>query len=897
MRKGLLKIGSWIVLRLLALRYRIEVKGLESIQGKKGVLFLPNHPAEIDPIIVYNLLARRFRPRPLVIAHFYYLRGARFFMELIRAIPVPNFELSANSWKVRQIEKCLEKVREEIQKGENFLIYPSGHLKREGHESIGGNSFVQKLLEACPETKVVLVRSSGLWGSSFSCAFSEESPDFWESLTRGIRVIFKNGIFFVPKRKVTIELEEVGVDFPKQGTRLEINQALEKWYNRYVNDQGEVVTSEPLRLISYSAYRHEVPLVTKEEKKSEKKVALDVPETIREEIYRELKKLSKASEIKEEMDLSRDLGLDSLDLASIHAFMDQKFDVETTSPGQLKTVYDLLKLVVEGSVSKPKLDTENLKHYEWPEEEFRRKVKAPEGRTIPEAFLHVCDRMGKAMACGDALTKIMSYREVKIGVMVLARRFREFPEKYVAILLPSTMACYIVILALQFAGKIPVMLNWTGGERNLQYAKDLLGLKRILSSRRFLERAEVLELGALEEDLLLLEDFRQGVSLWNKLSGGLLVRKGAAALAKKFSLDRLQEEDPAVILFTSGTENYPKAVPLSHKNILSNQRSAMECVDLHKEDILYGALPPFHSFGFSVTGLFPILAGLRVFFAPDPTDSHGIARDCFYRKITLICLAPSFYRNLFRVASPRQLKSLRLFVAGAEKAPPELFEHVKRLGGNKEMIEGYGITECSPIVTINRQGEAAQGVGKPLPGIELCVIHPETEERIAEDQQGEVCIRGPSVFSGYLGKEASNPFIEIEGKEWYRSGDIGHLSPDGALILGGRLKRFVKIGGEMVSLSAIEEALATFSRKEELIKPEAETPQLVIGVEEGERPTLILFTTFEMDVETANRVLKEEGFARIVKVAASYRIDEIPMTGTGKVELRRIRELVKEKHA
>ncbi|MCB1109756.1 MAG: AMP-binding protein [Chlamydiia bacterium] len=897
MRRIVHWIGSYLIFKLLSMRYAINVKGLERLKGKGGYLFLPNHSAEVDTLINYTLLARRFRPRPLVIEHFYYLRGARFFMDMIRALPMPNFELSANSWKIKQVEKCLQSVKEGIRKRDNYLIYPSGHLKREGYETIGGNSFIHRLLEVCPETKVVLMRVNGLWGSSFSCALTGKSPDFWEMVKQGFKVALKNGIFFIPKRKVTIELEEAPDDFPKQGTRLELNQYLENWYNRYPSDEGEVLKSEPLRLVSYSCFSRVVPVVTKEEKRPKEKKELDVPDAIRQELYRELTKLSGMKEIKEEMDLSRDLGLDSLDLASVHAFIDQRFDVETTQPGALKTVYDVLFLIVEGSVSKPKIDTANLKHYEWPEEAFRPRVKFPEGKTIPECFLETADRMGKAMACGDAVTKIMNYRELKLGVVVLARKFLEMPDKYVGVLLPSTLGCQVIVLALLFAGKVPVMLNWTAGERTLNFAKDLLGIKTVLSSRRFLERVDTLELGNLEENLVLLEDFRQGISIWNKVSGLLLSRKKKGALMKRFALHQIKEEDPAVLLFTSGTENYPKAVPLSHNNILSNQRAGLECVTLKKEDILYGALPPFHSFGFSVTGLLPILSGLRVFFAPDPTDSHGIARDCFYRKITLLCLAPSFYRNLFRVASPRQLKSVRLFVAGAEKAPPELFEHVKRLGKDKEMIEGYGITECSPIVTINRLGEDPQGVGKPLPGIELCVIHPETGKKIPEDQQGEICICGPSVFTGYLGKEASNPFIEIDGKKWYRSGDLGHLSPEGALILGGRLKRFVKIGGEMVSLSAMEEALTTFSRKEGLIKPEAETPQLAIGGKVGERPLLILFATFEMEVQTVNQVLKEEGFARIVKVAASYKIDEIPITGTGKVELRRIQELVEEMHA
>lgn len=898
MRDWVLSIGSWLVIKLFSLRYSFDIKGLDTLDLKRkgGILFLPNHPAEIDPLTIYNLLARKFQPRPLVIEHFFYLRGARFFMNLVRALPIPNFELSANSWKIRQIEKALKKVSEEIQKGENFLIYPSGHLKREGHENVGGNSFIHSILENCPDVQVVLIRSDGLWGSSFSCAITGNSPDFWRTMRRGMKKALANGIFFMPRRKVTIQFEANPQGFPFKGTRLEMNQFLEDWYNRYEGENGERVTSEPLRLVSYSRFKEDLPHITREEKKKRKKKEIAVPDHVREDISRELTKLSGKKEITDEMDLSRDLGLDSLDLASVHAFMDQRYEVEASRPHELKTVHDLYELVVEGSLAKPKLDTKNLRDYQWPQEE-RSDLKYPEGKTLPEAFLETADRMGKTMACGDELAKIMNYREMKLGIHVLAKKFQEFEGKYIAVMLPSSVGCYIIVLAILMSGKIPVILNWTAGERSLRFAIDLLGLKEILSSRRFLERVQALEIGDIDEKIVLMEDFRQKITIGDKLKSLFLSKGNKKKWMKRFNLGQIKETDPCVILFTSGTENYPKAVPLSHKNILSSHRSTFSCIKVNQSDILYGALPPFHSFGFSLTGLFPLLVGMRVFYSPDPTDTHAMARDTFYRKITIHCLAPSFYKNLFRIATPRQLKSVRLFVAGAEKAPDTLFEHVKRLGGNKEMIEGYGITECSPIVTLNRQGQPPRGVGQPIPEVELCVIHPETQEKIPNDQQGEICIRGPNVFSGYLGKDAPTPFIEIEGKQWYRSGDIGHIDPDGALILGGRLKRFVKIGGEMVSLVALEEELNTYAKGKGLIKGTEEEPQLAVGVKEGDKPSLILFTTFSLTKEEANSALQTSGFARIVKLAACHQIDEIPMTGTGKIQLRRINELIKEKDA
>jgi long-chain-fatty-acid--[acyl-carrier-protein] ligase len=315
------------------------------------------------------------------------------------------------------------------------------------------------------------------------------------------------------------------------------------------------------------------------------------------------------------------------------------------------------------------------------------------------------------------------------------------------------------------------------------------------------------------------------------MKGLFLARKSPQALLKTLGLDKKKEDDQAVILFTSGTESLPKAVPLSHKNLLSDIRSAFSLVKFYPDDILYGVLPPFHSFGFSVTGVMPSLLGLKIFYAPDPTDAHGMANDIMHWKPTLFCCAPSFTKVLFRVAEPKMLQSIRLFITGAEKTPPELFDYVKKLGPNKILIEGYGITECGPIVTLDRPEKPPKGVGEPIPGVELCVID-ESLKILPQGKEGEICIRGPNVFNGYLGK-SPNPFIEIQEKKWYRSGDRGHIDSDGALILSGRLKRFIKIGGEMVSLAGLEEELVKLSVQKKWVAGMDKGPALAISVKDS----------------------------------------------------------------
>ena len=417
------------------------------------------------------------------------------------------------------------------------------------------------------------------------------------------------------------------------------------------------------------------------------------------------------------------------------------------------------------------------------------------------------------------------------------------------------------------------------------------GAKTVISSWRFLERLSHVEFGSLIDKLQLLEDIREKLPLSLKLRGLFLSLFSTSALLKAIQLDQVDENGPAVILFTSGTEANPKGVPLSHKNIISNLRSAMQCIQVTEKDVLYGILPPFHSFGFAVVGLFPLCGGIKVAFYPDPTDSFALAEGIERWKITLFCSPPSFLKGLLSTAKPEQMKTIRFFISGAEKAPPELFERIATLGIGAKLIEGYGITECSPVLTLTRMNLPPKGVGQPLPDVEVCTIHVETQELLPSGTEGEICVRGPNVFRGYLGNPRE-PFIEIQGKKWYRTGDIGRLDEEGYLILSGRIKRFTKVGGEMISLGSVEETLV----KEFLSKGKisADIPSFaLVANEKGEgQPQLILFSTIAVSREEVNQLLHDVGFSRLVKIAQVKRVEEIPLMGTGKTDYRRLESLL-----
>lgn len=873
---------------LVSLRYRLELTGEENIQERKGLLFLPNHTAEIDPVIVMALLRKKFRPHPLVVEYFYYAPALHFLMRAAGAIPLPAIEGAANAWTAKQIEKLQKQIKEGLEKGENYLIYPSGKLKVTGVEVLGGASFVHSLVQQAPSAHIILVRTTGLWGSTFSKGITGKSPDLKKSLQDGLKILLKNGIFFTPRRTVKVELACAPADLSKKTERKDFNGYLEEWYNRYPEKE------EKRTLVSFAFWKEEFPEVTYKEEKKEGQKETEVPKEVQEKIFGQLAHMTGrgAGDIQRSMHLSYDLGLDSLDVAGLYTFLEEQFQIADVTHGELQTVEDLLAAAMG---AKKEEQEKEEPPFQWPEEPTRPPVLPPEGETLQEAFLRCCDRMGKRVACIDQLTGLLTYPKFKRAALVLSQKIRALPGDHIGILLPSTSAVYLLIVASLLAKKIPVMLNWTAGERALNHALKVTNLQVVLSSLRFLRKRDIGELGEVGDHILPLEEVRVSLSLKEKIGGLIDSWKNARALLRDLKLNQLKKEDTAVILFTSGTESLPKGVPLSHHNLLSNHRAGLPCVDLKASDILYGVLPPFHSFGFSITGMMPLIIGLRVAYAPNPTDSKGMAKDIARWKPTLFCCAPSFIKALFKVADPAKLASLRLCVSGAEKAPQELFDFVAKLGEGHEMIEGYGITECAPIVTLGPLHQPPKGVGKPLPGIELRVYDEEKKQILPSKQEGEICICGPNVFQGYLGTPKS-PFIELEGKRWYRSGDRGYLDEEGFLFLSGRLKRFVKIGGEMVSLGGLEEELLRLSAEKGWApkKPGKEgAPLLAVTVKEKEtdKPLIILFTTFDVSKDDINNALRTSGHAKITKIDEVRRLDEIPLTGTGKTHYSRLDEL------
>jgi long-chain-fatty-acid--[acyl-carrier-protein] ligase len=891
-----LKLMNGLLKAALRLRYRILIKNFEALQKLKGdqkpILFLPNHPAEVDPIILFTELFQPFFPRGLVVEYFYHMPGARAIFKALRAIPMPDFDVSVTEWKKRRGEKAYQQILEGLKKKENFLIYPSGQLKRTSREKIGGSSMVHRLLNEVKDVNVVLVRIDGLWGSSFSRGITGTVEPFWKLVLNGIKVVLKNGIFFVPKRSVTVEYVINPVGFNPNQTKVQFNRFLEKFYNHYQSEEGHPVHEEPVRLVSYSFWKKDIPQLNY---RSQHESKFDGPVTIshqeQEAIKAHLRTLIDDPDriIHDNDHLSHQLGLDSLDIASVYATVCKMHDIHLKiEPGDIRTVRDLFYIASQQSASPEARYF--VREGAWYERPQRKVPHIAMEKSIGASFIKKAKELPACVACKDETTPPITYQKLLITALVLKEKFQEFEEDKIAVLLPASTGVYAIILGLYLAKKTPVMINWTVGSRALEHARDLIGFRQVLTSEKFLDRAAHLDIAPIENQIVLMEDIRRDIGLKDKLKALAVSRLSADGIIRHLGLDTVDPQSPAVVLFTSGTEASPKAVPLSHFNILSNLQAAHDQIALESSDILYGTLPPFHSFGFSVTGLFPLIAGIQVFFAPDPTDAAQMANAIEEYQPTMICLAPSFYKNLFKIAKKGQLNSIRLFVSGAEKAPQELIDAIRALGPEHHFLEGYGITECSPVVSIHRKDRQSRGVGFPLPNLKIKVIHPESGQEIDPSQDGEICISGPSVFNGYIGDGKKDPFIMLDGDRYYRSGDIGHIDPETSdLILSGRLKRFVKIGGEMVSLLAIETAL-----QERFSLSSAPAIFVVSPLEaDDEKTKLAVMTNSQASKEELNTCLKEVGFGRIVKIAHVIHREKIPVMGTGKIDYRSIDAQVK----
>lgn len=897
MKKLFLQIGLGIIKVIFRIRYRMTYRGLDKVKEvmkahQGGTLFLPNHPAIlVDPLMIAFPVLAPYGVRALVTEYMFFNPLFNWIMRLIRALPVPNFSTGINPLKISRLERSLKTVDEGLKEGEAFLIYPAGMTKKISREILGGTFAVHDLLTKNPDTLVILVRLSGLWGSRFSRAYTKgRQVDLLDVMKRSFIDILKSCIFFLPRREVTIEFEVAPKEMPRGETKYVLNRYLEQWYNKpYERNESK---GEPLTIVPYSFWGGALPHI--EEEKQEDIGEKQIPKDVEDEVIAKIAEIAHVpiEEVTLRKHITADLCLDSLNLAELITFLETRYGIRSIDPQSLGTVAQVLLAATNQleTAKIPEIDWDTTK---WEKQGKKERVLLNEEKTIPEVLLKTADRNLFRIIAADPMSGPVTYHTIKSRLILLAYELEKLPGKHVGILLPASLGANLLVLACQIAGKVPVMINWTVGGRHLESVVGLSGIQCVLSSWTFLDRLENVDLSPIQNILVVLEELKATFSWWNMLSAPVKafiptsILKWLGCLGE---LVRLREESEAVILFTSGTESMPKGVPLTHFNIVSNMRSSLECIDLYSTDRFLSSLPPFHSFGFSLTGLLPLLAGIKTFYSPNPADPAMQVRALTKWKATIICSAPSFLINILRQGKTAPFDHVRLVVSGAEKPPEELFALVSESTPHAQYAEGYGITECAPVLTINAQGKRELGVGYPIPGVTVQIVNPDDfSERREQGETGMILVSGPNVFHGYLQKDVKSPFFESQGERWYVTGDIGYCTQEGALCITGRLKRFIKIGGEMISLGAIEAALM-----EESDFAVGEGPQLAVCAKEEKdgRPRIVLFTTKERAPMEVNSLLRQKGFANIVRVDRVMTLDEIPLSGTGKIAYRQLETML-----
>jgi acyl-[acyl-carrier-protein]-phospholipid O-acyltransferase/long-chain-fatty-acid--[acyl-carrier-protein] ligase len=505
----------------------------------------------------------------------------------------------------------------------------------------------------------------------------------------------------------------------------------------------------------------------------------------------------------------------------------------------------------------------------------------PTDRTVFEAVAEAAEVHGwKRVALEDPVTGSLSYKRMLLGAAVLGRKLMPLASegKALGVMLPNANGAVVTILGVMSAGRVPAMINFTAGAANILSACKAAEVTTIVTSRAFIDKGK---LGAVVEQLaqamtiVYLEDVRATVSSSDKLRG---------LLAYKKPLTACKPDDPAVILFTSGSEGTPKGVVLSHRNILANCAQAAARIDFGRSDKLFNVLPVFHSFGFTAGTVLPLVSGVPIYLYPSPLHYRTVPELIYGVNATIVFGTDTFLAGYARAAHPYDFRSLRYILAGAEPVR----ESTRRTYMEKfglRILEGYGVTETAPVLALNTPMFNRFGtVGRLMPGTEARL-----EPVAGVDEGGRLYVRGPNVMLGYL--RADNPgVIEPPHEGWHDTGDIVTIDAQGFVTIRGRAKRFAKIGGEMISLAAVEALAAQLWP--DVLSAVATAPD----PRKGER--LVLVTQQKGATRGEFQAFaRSKGASDLMVPAEVVYLEKLPVLGTGKIDMVGVAKLVAERAA
>ena len=515
--------------------------------------------------------------------------------------------------------------------------------------------------------------------------------------------------------------------------------------------------------------------------------------------------------------------------------------------------------------------------------------------TLGSRFVRTARRRWSSFAIADSTGRELTFGRALVGSLLLARAIRRIApaDANIGLLLPASVGGALANIAVILAGKVAVNLNFTAGREAMDAAVNRCAITTILTSKSFLSKAGLDTMAGM----VFLEDLLEGTSGVSRAAMLAAARLLPASLVERLFVTASAPDALAAIIFSSGSTGVPKGVMLTHRNVLSNIDAATELFRLTPEDIVLGVLPFFHSFGFTVTLWLPLVVGFGAAYHPNPTDAKTIGELAARYGATVLISTPTFCAAYVRKILPEQFSKLRLAVVGAERLREGVAAAFKEKFG-VELTEGYGCTEMAPVVAVNvpdagsARPEHGRGagmkrgsVGRPMPGITAMVVDPDTGEGPLVGKEGLLLVNGPNRMAGYLGEPELTKQAFRDG--WYVTGDIAMIDDAGFIKITDRLSRFSKIAGEMVPHMKVEEELQAL-----LHDPHAVVVTAVPDAAKGER-LVVLHTDPDLSAQQMWEQLSRSDLPRlwVPKREDIHFVESIPTLGTGKVDLRAVRQL------
>ena len=499
---------------------------------------------------------------------------------------------------------------------------------------------------------------------------------------------------------------------------------------------------------------------------------------------------------------------------------------------------------------------------------------------LHQHFVRIAKRYGSKPAFIDRTSdRRITYSKALIASLILAEKLKKYTKGFLGIMIPTSAGCALSILGTLMSGRTPVMINYsTGAANNAVYAQKKCNFKTIVTSKALLEKINC----PVVDGMVFIEDIMEEISRREKLKAALISKLPVTLILKMIHSGH--EDDNIVILFTSGSEKDPKAVQLTHRNIASNIRSFSKVMKMYESDIMLANLPYFHVFGLTVNLWTPLYFGMTIVSYANPLDYKMICTILREERPTVTVGTPSFLWGYLRKSEPDDFKSVRLIVSGADKCPDaHRREFLEKHGIT--LYEGYGATETSPVISTNTPEHNKPGsVGKVLPDVKVRIENYETGNECSIGEVGRIMVKGDLVMKGYLDDFEETSMRVRHG--WYDTGDMGFIDEDGFLWHAGRLKRFVKIGGERISLVKVEDVL-------QKVLPENVYCSVVEVLDALKGVKIVAAVTQKVDERKILKKMSEQ-LPNIALPKQFIVIEDLPKMGSGKVDFRTVTEMVQD---